>query len=113
GLRKRWEDELDASIEAEYRRRRTEALALLHWWLRDVWLVTARSQSLVASAATDRGGDFLTSPGLVTSTQKITGRLKEAQAMENLNVIDETQQILHTNAQEALALEVSFLKLKL
>src|SRR4051812_25625165 len=39
-LRKKWEDELDASIEAEYRRKRTDALGVLHWWFRDVWLLT-------------------------------------------------------------------------
>ena len=36
--RERWEDELAAAIEAEYRRRRAELLAALQWWLRDVWL---------------------------------------------------------------------------
>ena len=39
-LREKWEDELTAAIEAEYRRRRAEALLLMQWWLRDVWLYT-------------------------------------------------------------------------
>src|SRR6185437_4269355 len=37
-LRDKWEDELAASIEAEYRRQRTDLLAVLQRWLRDVWL---------------------------------------------------------------------------
>ena len=102
GLRKRWEDELDASIEAEYRRKRTEALGILHWWLRDIWLLTAHSSN-----------DYLTFPAFAASTEKVAARLKEPEAMDNLQLIDRTQQILHTNAQEALTLEVSFLRLKL
>ena len=42
-----------------------------------------------------------------------TERNKETDAMENLRLIDRTQQILHTNAQEALTLEVAFLRLKM
>ena len=37
-LRERWEDELAAAIEAEYRRQRADLLLLVQWWLRDVWL---------------------------------------------------------------------------
>ena len=101
-LRKRWEDELDASIEAEYRRKRSEALGILHWWLRDVWLLTAHNSD-----------QYLTFPKLASNSQKIASRLNEPDAMENLQLIDKTQQTLHTNAQEALTLEVSFLRLKL
>jgi DNA polymerase-3 subunit delta' len=101
-LRKRWEDELDASIEAEYRRKRTEAIGVLHWWLRDVWLLTAHSSN-----------DYLTFPKLSGASQQIASRLREPDAMQNLQLIDKTQQILHTNAQEALTLEVGFLRLKL
>src|SRR5205085_4943106 len=38
GLREKWEDELTAAIEAEYRRQRADLLASMQWWLRDVWL---------------------------------------------------------------------------
>src|SRR5262249_47949374 len=31
----RWEDELKAAIEAEYRRQRAELLVTVEWWLRD------------------------------------------------------------------------------
>src|SRR5215471_4092708 len=42
-LQERWEDELKAAVEAEYRRQRSELLAVLHWWLRDVWVRKVRS----------------------------------------------------------------------
>ncbi|HKI68441.1 MAG TPA: DNA polymerase III subunit, partial [Verrucomicrobiae bacterium] len=37
-LREKWEDELAAAVEAEYRRQRADWLLLLQLWLRDVWL---------------------------------------------------------------------------
>lgn len=101
-LRKKWEEELDAGIEAEYRRRRSETLGLVHWWLRDVWLMSAHSAE-----------DFMTFPQLAEPTRRVAGRVSETDAMENLRLLDKTQQILHTNAQEALALEVGFLRLRL
>src|SRR6185436_3116297 len=36
----KWENELKAAIEAEYRRQRADWLGLLQRWLRDVWLHT-------------------------------------------------------------------------
>ena len=39
-LREKWEKELDAAAEAEYRRRRADLLLLVQCWLRDVWLAT-------------------------------------------------------------------------
>jgi hypothetical protein len=93
---------LDASIEAEYRRKRAEAIGVLHWWLRDVWLLTAHNSD-----------EHLTFPNLSGPSRQIAARLKETDAMQNLQLIDRTQQILHTNAQEALTLEVGFLRLKL
>src|SRR4029079_10674377 len=39
-VQERWEDELKAAIEAEYRRQRGDWLTLLQSWLRDVWLHT-------------------------------------------------------------------------
>src|SRR2546428_368406 len=38
-LEERWEDELKAAIEAEYRRQRADLLVVRQWWLRDVWLL--------------------------------------------------------------------------
>ena len=42
-LREKWEEELKAAIEAEYRRQRADFLLALQWWLRDVWLQTLGS----------------------------------------------------------------------
>jgi DNA polymerase-3 subunit delta' len=98
-LREKWEDELTASIEAEYRRQRGELLMLVQWWLRDVWLHTLAT-----------GKELLRFPqigGAESVAQKITPR----QALENLQTLEQTQRLLHTNVQEALALEVSLLKL--
>jgi hypothetical protein len=39
-LRDRWEDELRAAIEAEYRGQRSDLMLILQRWLRDVWLQT-------------------------------------------------------------------------
>jgi DNA polymerase-3 subunit delta' len=100
-LRERWEDELTAAIEAEYRRQRADLLLLVQWWLRDVWLRTLAV-----------GGDLLNFPqmaGAESVAQKITPR----QALNNLQTLEQTQRLLHTNVQEALALEVGLLKLHL
>ena len=98
-LREKWEDELTAAIEAEYRRQRVEALLLVQWWLRDVWL-----QTLAA------GKPLLKFPE-VPGTATVAGRITPRQALENLQTLEQTQRLLHTNVQEALALEVSLLKL--
>jgi DNA polymerase-3 subunit delta' len=100
-LREKWEDELKAAVEAEYRRRRGDVLLLLHWWLRDVWL---------QSFASDR--ELLNFPD-VAETEPLARRLGSVRAQQNLQVIEQTQRLLHTNVQEALALEVSLLKLQL
>jgi DNA polymerase-3 subunit delta' len=98
-LKEKWEDELKASIESEYRRQRNDWLGLIQWWLRDVWLLTMNS-----------GGELLSFPHL-TDTSRVAQRISPKQAMENLRVIEQTQRLLHTNVQEALALEVGLLKL--
>lgn len=101
GLRDKWEDELTAAIEAEYRRQRADLLLLVQWWLRDVWLQTlAVGQSLL---------NFPQMAGATAVARKITTR----QALDNLQTIEQTQRLLHTNVQEALALEVGLLKLHL
>ena len=101
-LREKWEEELSAAIEAEYRRQRAEVLAGLQWWLRDVWL-----QTLAAP------GDLLRFSGLKESVKAIAGRISPKDALENLQVLEQTQRLLYTNVQEALALEVGLLKLRL
>jgi DNA polymerase-3 subunit delta' len=101
-LREKWEEELAASIEAEYRHQRGAILTGLHWWLRDVWLVTLKM-----------GTAILFYPQLAGKTQTVAQRILTERAMENLQVIEQTQQLLNSNVQEALALEVGLLKLRL
>jgi DNA polymerase-3 subunit delta' len=101
-MREKLEDELTAAVEAEYRRQRTDLIGALQWWLRDVWL-----QTLIS------GADLLAFPGLAPAGHAVAARLSSSDALSNLEVIDRLQRQLHTNVQEALALEVSLLKLKL
>ena len=98
-LREKWEDELAAAVEAEYRRQRADLLLLVQWWLRDVWLHTLVS-----------GKEFPNFPEII-GTETVAHRLSPRQALENLQTLEQTQWLLHTNVQEALALEVGLLKL--
>jgi DNA polymerase III subunit delta' len=101
-VRTKWEEELEAAIEAEYRRQRAELLTSIQWWFRDVWL-----------SSLGLGNDLLSFPQLSGSIKKVGARVRPAEAMKNLGLLEETQRLLATNVQEALALEVSLLKLKL
>jgi len=101
-LREKWEEELSAAIEAEYRRQRAEVVAGLQWWLRDVWLQTLSAP-----------GDLLRFSELKSQAGSVASRISPKDALENLQVLEQTQRLLHTNVQEALALEVGLLKLKL
>jgi len=100
-LREKWEEELAAAIEAEYRRRRADLLGLLQLWFRDVWLHTLAVN-----------GELVHFPQLIC-TSRVSSRLKPRDAMENLAVLQQTQSLLNTNVQESLALEVGLLKLHL
>jgi DNA polymerase-3 subunit delta' len=100
-LREQWEDELKAAIEAEYRRQRGEVLQLLQWWFRDVWLHTLAA-----------GEELLHLPQ-IAGADEVAKRISPQSARENLQVLEQTQRLLYTNVQEALALEVGLLKLKL
>lgn len=101
-LRERWEDEMNAAIEAEYRGRRGEYLRGLEAWLRDVWLLVLGLPS-----------EFLFLPQLTPATAAVAARLTGPAAMENLAVLETTQRRLHSNVQETLALEVGLLRLQL
>jgi DNA polymerase-3 subunit delta' len=98
-LREKWEDELAAAVEAEYRRRRADLLLLVQCWLRDVWLHTLAA------------GKHLLNFPKISGADAVAAKITPRQALENLQVMDETQRMLHTNVQEALALEVGLLKL--
>src|SRR6202012_3177241 len=100
-LRDKWEDELTAAIEAEYRRPRADVLRLLQWWLRDVWLHTLAA------------GESLMHLPQIAGADEVARRLTPVQARENLQVMEHTQRLLHSNVQEALTLEVGLLKLQL
>jgi DNA polymerase-3 subunit delta' len=102
----KWEAELNAAIESEYRRQRTELLLTLQWWLRDVWVRTVqRGQSSDST-------ELLSFPQM-DATARVAGRITTQDALENLQVMEQLQRWLGTNVQEALALEVGLLKLKL
>jgi len=104
----RWEAELNAAIEAEYRHQRAGLLKLLHCWLRDVWLMT-----LGQKAGSDQTSKELLSFPELAGTGRIASRIASIEATRNLEVLDELQRRLYTNVQEALALEVGLLKLRL
>ncbi len=123
----KWEDELAASIEAEYRRRRADILGLLHWWLRDVWLKTLSphhaegrpprasanaTHSRPESRSLDAGEELFAFPEL-GATERVARRISTQEALQNLQIVEQVQRWLGTNVQEALALEVGLLKLRL
>ncbi len=155
-LRDKWEEELKAAIEAEYRRQRADFLLALQWWLRDVWVQTlfgvqspksnvqspmSKVQSLKskvqspksnvedAKAAIEAGeaGSEIMKEQLSTiaslegllafpqmaGTKRVAERISPKEAVENLRIMEQLQRWLHTNVQEALALEVGLLKLRL
>lgn len=101
-LRDRWEDELAASIEAEYRRERSDVLLSLQWWFRDIWLM---------SQGCDR--ELMVFPSMEKDVETVARRLSPEDAVRNLETLETVQRLLGGNVQEALALEVTFLKLKL
>jgi DNA polymerase-3 subunit delta' len=113
-LRERWEDELAAAIEAEYRRQRADLLAIVQRWLRDVWLLAMTGKEVIGQKS-EAGSEetiaaLLNFPQL-NGTRLVAQRIAAGRALENLQVIEGTQRLLHTNVQEALALEVGLLKL--
>lgn len=113
-LREKWEDELAAAIEAEYRRQRTDLLAIVQRWLRDVWVeaIETGTQKEEGRMQKDALAELLNFPQL-NGTRRVAARISPAAAVENLQIIEGTQRLLHTNVQEALALEVGLLKLNL
>jgi DNA polymerase III delta prime subunit len=141
-LRERWEKELKAAIEAEYRGQRADFLLALQWWLRDVWMQTlgivqgpkskvqspeskvlspkSEGESSVAGSETihhppstiHSSEELLVFPQMA-GTKRVAQRISPKAAMENLRIMEQLQRWLATNVQEALALEVGLLKLHL
>ena len=92
---------LELAAVTQYRRQRADILMLLQGWFRDVWLHTLSA------------GEELLSYPEIPGADEVARRLTSRQAEENLTVLEQTQRLLHTNVQEALALEVGLLKLQL
>ncbi len=101
-MRDKWEIELTAAVEAEYRRKRSSVLVWVQGWLRDIWLLR-------------EGGDpeLLNWPDLESASRSVAGRISGHAALENVRSIEGLQRLLMTNVQEALALEVGLLKWQL
>jgi DNA polymerase-3 subunit delta' len=96
-LVEKWEDELKAAIESEYRHQRAQLLGAVQSWLRGVWI----------------GALGLGQAGVEPPAAAIAAKLTPVEAAGNLRVIEQLQRVLHTNVQEALALEVGMLRLRL
>ncbi len=125
----KWEAELAASIEAEYRRQRSELLLLVERWLRDVCVLAVTASpgkengpaagpgreaiSNLKPPATDAGTQTLLSFPQLPATQRLARRISPGDCIENLRTFEQLQSWLGTNVQEALALEVALLKLHL
>ncbi|HZL43388.1 MAG TPA: hypothetical protein VFD66_08925 [Verrucomicrobiae bacterium] len=110
-MRDKWEEELTAAVEAEYRRQRSDLMNLLQRWFRDVLLQTiGKGESEIGKLNLTE--DLLHFPWL-KSSRSVAERISPREALDNLQLMDNLQRLLHTNVQEALALEVSLLKLSL
>ena len=101
-LKDKWEDELKAAIEAEYRRQRIELLSLVQSWFRDIWVLTYK-----------QADEFLFFPSLAEASKAFASKLSSKNAMNNLRAVERTMRLMETNVQEALALEVCLLKINL
>ncbi len=102
-LKEKFEDELTAAVEAEYRALRSDTLKASLWWLRDVWLLTLQTRD-----------PALAQPDLAPQSRALARRLSPAQANDNLSLVEQTQSMLSlSNVQETLALEVCMLRLNL
>ena len=101
-LREKWEDELSAGVEAEYRGRRTDLLGGIHGWLRDVWMASLKLESVVWNY-----------PDLAAAAKTVASKITTTQASDNIKEMEKNRRLLESNVQEALAMEVSLLKLKL
>jgi len=96
-----WKGNWNTAVDPSNRHQRTDVLGALHWWLRDIWLHTLQAGAGRSVSRSESGG-------------RRRGRADlPAEAMRNLEHIDRLPSQLNTNVQEALALEVGLLKLKL
>jgi DNA polymerase III subunit delta' len=94
------EEEMEAQVEAEYRRRRKAAMITLEWLLRDV-LIGMEAGDSAALFNRDRSD----------ALRKLAASQTRARALANLETIETLQDQLERNVNEALALEVALLRL--
>lgn len=92
---KQREEQVEANIEAAYLQQRDALMDLLLSWMGDV----VRQQV---------GAEHLDLPAHRASTSALASRWNAAEAARRLRVIRRLEQHLHTNVNEGLALEVSF-----
>jgi DNA polymerase-3 subunit delta' len=113
-LQDKWEDELKAAIEAEYRRQRADLLLVLERWLRDVWVESIQdsNSTIQKPKPSNPEAELLNFPA-VAATKRVASRITGRQGAENLEIMEQLHSFLGTNVQEALALEVGLLKLRL
>lgn len=93
---KQREEQVEANIEATYLMHRDALLDVLLSWMGDV----VRQQV---------GAVHLDLPRFSGATAALAQRWEPAEAMRRLRVLRQLEQHLHTNVNEALALEVAFL----
>jgi len=110
-LADKWEDELKAAIEAEYRHQRSDLLLAIQIWFRDVWVHSLSRRPDRKQLEADNSG--LLSLPQIPGSQRVANRINAHQAQQNLIMLEQLQRWLGTNMQEALALEVGLLKLNL
>lgn len=92
---KQREEQVEANIEATYLMQRDALMDLLLSWMGDV----VRQQV---------GAEHLDLRQYQTATAALAGRWTPAEASKRLRVLRKLEQHLHTNVNEGLALEVSF-----
>jgi len=90
------EEQVEALIESSYQQQRDGLMDLLLSWVGDV----ARLQV---------GGEHLDLPGYRQHTESLAQRWSAAETTRRVNAIRKLDTLLHTNVNEGLALEVSFI----
>lgn len=98
--KKKMEEELDAQVEADYRRARSALLVSAEWLLRDLLLCAS-------------GGDesLLFFADRAKALKALAATLSLQRAMDNVAAIETAQDQLGRNVNESLALEVAFLRM--
>ena len=96
------ETELNAALEAEYRKRREGLIGQALEWMRDVWARALGAPSSVSLV-----------PDLDASVASMAAEMSRESIEYNIDAIEGLLRTLKTNAQEALAIEVAVLELKL